>query len=97
MPSMKHVHKYERTVIGNKEWVVYRCTLPDCSHYLPVANLIIGKESICWGICDGTTIYTQDDYNQKLKRPMCASCRELRQKQKEALSEVPLTTMEDVK
>ncbi len=89
MPKLKHLHKYERTEIGNKGWIVYRCVLPDCSHYLPSANLIIGKESLCHGICDGTVIYTQEDFNQKLKRPMCLACREQRQKQKEAMQSVP--------
>ena len=94
MPSLKHIHKYERTEIGNKGWVVYRCTLPDCSHYLPSAQMMVGKESICWGVCESTVIYSQEDYNQKLKRPMCLSCRDLRQKQKESLQSVPETQME---
>jgi hypothetical protein len=96
MPKTNHIHKYERVEVGKKGWVVYKCVLPGCSHYLPVANLMIGKESLCHGICEGTTIYTQDDYNQKLKRPMCESCRELRKMQKMSVENVPeLTTGED--
>ena len=94
MPKIKHIHKYERVEIGNKGWVVYRCILPECSHYLPTAQLIINRESLCHGICNGIVIYTQDDFNQKLKRPMCASCREQRQRQKEALISIPISNME---
>jgi hypothetical protein len=88
MPKIKHNHRYERTEIGNKGWVVYRCTLSDCTHYLPNAALMVGRESLCWGLCGGTCIYTQEDFNQKLKRPMCASCRDERQRQKEALMNI---------
>ena len=88
MPKIKHVHKYERVEVGKNGWVVYRCVLPNCSHYLPTAALVVGKQSICWGVCDGTTIYSQDDYNQKLKRPMCSGCRAIRQMQKDQLRSV---------
>ena len=88
MPKIKHQHKYERVEVGKKGWVIYRCTLPDCNHYLPTAELIINRESLCWGLCEGTCIYSRDDYNNKLKRPMCEGCRALRQQQKLAMSNV---------
>ena len=86
--KLKHTHKYERVEVGKNGWVVYRCVLPNCSHYLPRMELVVGKQSICWGVCDGTTIYSQDDYNQKLKRPMCSGCRAIRQMQKDQLRSV---------
>ncbi len=94
MPKQKHIHKYERTEVGNKGWVVYRCVTANCSHYLPSAPLIVGKNSLCWGVCEGTVVYTQDDYNNKLKRPMCSGCRAIRQAQKDALKAVPESQME---
>ena len=99
MPNLKHHHKYERTEVGKKGWIVYRCTLPECNHYLPHAELIINKLSLCWGNCGGEVVYTQADFNQKLKRPMCASCRKMRKDQIQSLQLVPeveeLTTSED--
>lgn len=85
-----HVHKYERVEVGKNKWIVYRCTLPNCTHYLPNAELIVGRQSLCWGLCGGTTIYSQDDYNRKLKQPMCAGCRAIRQAQKDQLRSVPV-------
>lgn len=81
-------HKYERVEVGTKGWVVYKCMLPGCSHYLPSAKLIVNKVSICWGICNNTAIYTQEDYEKKLKHPMCDNCREVRRKQREELSKI---------
>lgn len=80
-------HQYERTEVGKKGWIIYRCMLPNCSHYISEA-LIVGKISLCHGVCGGSVLYTQDDLNQKLKRPMCSECRELRRKQKEEMSRI---------
>lgn len=87
MTKVKHIHLYERTEVGKKGWVIYRCMLPGCSHYISEA-LIVGKISLCHGVCNGTVLYTQDDLNQKLKRPMCHECRELRKQQKEEMSKI---------
>jgi hypothetical protein len=46
-----HVHKYKRTNIGRvKEYLVYKCELPGCTHYTPV-EMVIGKTTKCC-ICD---------------------------------------------
>lgn len=46
----KHaVHKYERANLSrapDKEYFVYRCVLPNCSHYIQ-EELIWGRASIC--------------------------------------------------
>lgn len=88
MPPLKHIHKYQREEAGKKGWVIYRCILQGCSHYLPVATMMIGKESLCHGTCDGNVIYSAEDFTQKLKRPMCAGCREIRKFQREQLTSV---------
>lgn len=90
MPKINHIHKYERVEVGKKNWIIYRCTLPNCSHFLPTASLIVNKESLCWGLCGDVTIYTQEDFNQKLKKPMCGSCRELRKAQRENTAIIPV-------
>lgn len=88
MAILKHTHKYQREEAGKKGWIFYRCILQGCSHYLPVATMIIGKESLCHGTCDGTVIYSTEDFTQKLKRPMCKECREIRKFQREQLTSV---------
>ncbi len=43
----KHIHSYKRVDIGvSKEYIVYRCILPHCSHYI-VPTLVEGRESLC--------------------------------------------------
>lgn len=41
-----HIHKYKKDILG-KDYVIYKCVLPSCSHYLS-ERLIKGKFSICW-------------------------------------------------
>ncbi len=66
----KHTHRYERVDIGvTKEYFVYRCTLPDCSHYLPEA-LVVGKKSKCWR-CGEEFVLTK---NLLFKKPHCENC-----------------------
>ena len=70
MPSIKHVHKYFKRKMG-KDYVVYACALPDCSHYIS-ADLIVGKKTICW-VCGRVTIVYRDS-NGVLARPHCKGC-----------------------
>lgn len=66
----KHTHRYERVDIGvSKEYLVYRCTLPDCSHYLP-ESLVVGKKSICWR-CGAEFVIRKD---LLFKKPHCEDC-----------------------
>ena len=49
MPRAKkddHIHKYKKDILG-KDYVIYRCVLPGCTHYLP-ERLIKGKFCVCW-------------------------------------------------
>lgn len=87
MKKTQHIHKYERTEVGRKGWVIYRCMLPNCPHFINEA-LIVGRISLCHGVCDGAVLYSQDDLNQKLKKPMCEHCRMLRKQQKEEISRI---------
>lgn len=66
----KHTHRYERVDIGvSKEYFVYRCTLPDCSHYLS-ESLVIGRKAICWR-CGEEFVLTK---NLLFKKPHCEDC-----------------------
>lgn len=84
----KHVHKYERVEAGKKGWVIFKCMLPGCTHFLPVAKMMVNRMSLCWGICDGLAIYTQRDYEVNLKHPMCEPCREIRKNQREEMLKI---------
>lgn len=47
MKSDHKVHKYRRINLGKKGYVVYKCMLPNCPHFIR-AELCIGRMSICW-------------------------------------------------
>ena len=65
----KHIHKYVRKKFGSKGFIIYRCILPGCTHFIS-ADLIIGRESIC-NKCDKPFIIT---INLALARPHCIDC-----------------------
>lgn len=47
MPSKKHIHRYQRAFLDkDKKYPVYKCNLPNCTHYLAKA-LVRGKEALC--------------------------------------------------
>lgn len=72
MPVQSHVHKYKRAKLGkNKQFVVYRCVLPDCTHYL-AEHHIVGQRNVCW-VCGKPHIIYRDS-NGVLARPHCKSC-----------------------
>ena len=76
MPKKKHdhVHKYERTKMGDKKWVVYRCIHPGCPHYV-LPEMLVHREARCHH-CDVTFII--DKECSKLARPSCDECRSKR-------------------
>jgi len=88
----KHVHKYEKTKIGDN-YEVYKCALPGCTHYI-AATLIIGRLSLCWGGCQNAVL--MDNSLSKMKRPICDDCKELRRKQRELLRSIPEETTNEM-
>lgn len=67
----KHIHQYKRADIGvSKEYIVYRCVLPDCGHYL-VPNLVEGRECLC-PRCGDTFIIEKSHLS--LANPHCDNC-----------------------
>ena len=73
---MRHIHRYEKKVLGRKGYTVFACNLPDCKHYI-AANLAEGKRTIC-NRCGGEMIL--DKRAMRLVKPHCADCIEVRKK-----------------
>lgn len=76
MPKIKtipHLHRYKRVDLARnpgKEYLVYRCTKPLCSHYVSV-DLALGKLSEC-NRCGEPMI--MDKVAVTLALPHCLSC-----------------------
>jgi hypothetical protein len=82
----KHTHKYELTEFGNKGYLVYKCILTDCPHFIP-QKLALGRLSLCHG-CDNEVMITRNMIWEKRKRPMCERCSVERIKRRKELSQV---------
>jgi hypothetical protein len=68
----KHTHKYFRDDIGiKKSYIVYRCAVPDCYHYIP-ENQIIGRKSICFRCGDEFVV------SHLLAKQTCPNCDSVR-------------------
>ena len=81
----KHVHKYEKTSFGKKEYKVFKCMLPDCPHYLQPA-LTVGRKHLCWGCGDEMII---EKRHLSVNKPKCAKCVELRRRTLQEMKELP--------
>jgi hypothetical protein len=68
----KHTHKYIRATL--KYASVWRCALPDCTHFIPKHQepLIEGRYSFCWG-CGERFILDEDALKEDM--PRCFTCR----------------------
>lgn len=69
----EHVHKYKRIKMGPK-YVVYRCVMPDCPHYVR-PELVIGRACICWD-CRG--VFFMNIRSATKIKPKCKRCVEKR-------------------
>lgn len=71
--AKKHIHKYMRQAL--RHITVWRCALPQCSHFMPphFNDLIIGRASICWS-CGNT--FTLDESAMADDMPTCINCRQ---------------------
>jgi hypothetical protein len=80
-----HYHKYMRLNWPNGK-AYYKCMEPNCPHYLPIADLVIGRESLCWGyLCSNLVLITKEDVMRAIKYPHCQECREKRKERREEL------------
>jgi hypothetical protein len=83
-----HYHRYERQLWPSGK-AFYKCMLPGCPHYLPLATLAVGRESLCWGTeCNHLVIITREDVTREVRKPMCSDCKEARKQRKEELSKI---------
>jgi hypothetical protein len=71
--AKRHRHKYHRIDIGMGT-PVWKCALPDCSHYMPkhMEGLLNGKNSTCWEC--GADINLNPS-NMEEDKPKCDNCR----------------------
>lgn len=71
VPPMKKdhdVHKYQRVRLG-KKYIVYKCSLPNCAHFIR-QELVVGRKSLCCR-CGKEFLMTQKSL---LKKPHCEEC-----------------------
>lgn len=77
-------HLYERVAYGVKGYQVFRCQVPNCSHFMSPMSLVENKISQCWlhykDVCEGSVIITKDMLipGREVKQPACESCRQYR-------------------
>ena len=67
---MNHIHRYEKTVLGKNGYTVFRCNLPECTHYV-AARLAEGKKTIC-NRCGDEMIL--DKRAMRFVKPYCVNC-----------------------
>jgi len=72
-----HIHKYKKIDLGtDKEYLVYKCMHPACSHYIPIA-LAEGKLCEC-NRCGEPMIITKVTLNGSnggpMAKPHCNDC-----------------------
>ena len=86
--KVTHIHKYQRTTIGSKgKFIVYRCALPDCSHYIP-PELVVGRRSLC-NSCANEIIINRDDITIGTIKPICEDCKERNRIKREYFKSLP--------
>jgi len=77
MPRRKwdhDVHRYIQVVFQNRkggETVIWRCTLPNCQHYL-VGEMVVGKLCLC-NRCNDVEFEIKQAH-LTLKKPHCVEC-----------------------
>lgn len=76
--AANHLHRYKKKNIGQngKEYFVYFCTKPACSHYIPIL-LAEGRLCECY-ICGETIIINKailtHSGSKPMTRPHCLDC-----------------------
>lgn len=70
MAKRKHLHKYEKVILGKSGYTVFRCIEPDCSHYI-AKEFVKGKLCAC-NRCDNPMI--MDTRAMNLTKPHCVDC-----------------------
>lgn len=68
--TLKHIHKYIKQNL--RHVIVWRCAT--CNHYMPphLTDLVLGRESVCWG-CGN--VFRLDEESMRDDMPKCINCR----------------------
>lgn len=88
--AANHIHRYKKVNLGEngKEFFVYKCVKPACSHYVPI-SLAEGKVCEC-NRCFNPMVITKDILVHSGKKPMtkphCSDC--VRRKKSNALDAI---------
>lgn len=74
----KH-HKYQKKILG-KDYLVYKCVNPGCSHYIS-SELVVGKIAVCFR-CDNKFVVTQDQVRKgkEMLKLHCKPCTKSKKK-----------------
>ena len=79
MAKIEHLHRYKKVNLSrdkDKPYIVYKCTKPTCSHYVPL-ELAEGKLCEC-NRCNEPMIINKQVLTGSSNRPMtlphCAGC-----------------------
>lgn len=64
-------HKYRRSKLSRGTGtIVYRCVLPDCSHYI-LPHLLKGRKSVCWR-CRPEHEFVIEREHERMAKPHCS-------------------------
>lgn len=86
MKEKKHIHQYQRVLIGKNKHPVMKCVLLGCSHFLSNVELAVGKESLCQFCKRATLRITQRDITVKRIKFYCNECKETIKKNQGSLA-----------
>lgn len=84
MPSLKHTHRYERDTYGKNGYIIYKCVLPGCSHYVS-KELALNKEGLC-SSCENKILITKTMIHNDVRYPRCEKCKLEKEMLKEELN-----------
>jgi hypothetical protein len=87
--TQKHIHKYMRVKYGSKGYIIYKCTLPGCTHFVN-ERLILGRNAICWLCGNEFTIRILH------KKPHCDECIRPNRLTKELAQETLLEALQKI-
>lgn len=103
----QHVHKYERRKLG--AWKadgghdIYKCAISGCTHYLVDLELLIGRQSLCWGKdgdknCPNAVEMTRYlVFKERRKWPLCGICKAKRKEEKPEPTVLEGAALEDLR
>lgn len=94
MSKHNHIHRYKKLDLSRtpgKEYLVYRCTKPVCTHYIPI-DQAEGKICEC-NVCNEMMVITKEvlthsNGRKPMAKPRCINCiKRKSQPQVDALAE----------